>query len=113
MIHGNGKAINGRPCRIEPTKANRECSEIKVIIIPLLTDPSGLYYIAKKHGSVLEASEAKELLGNYGKVKTWNTSLLEQQYQNLGPGVLAYFDLFESGRMACQVSLSSQSFDTA
>ncbi|RDW63853.1 hypothetical protein BP5796_10355 [Coleophoma crateriformis] len=84
MIYGNGKMINGRACRIEPTKANR------------------LYYICKKDGSLLEASEAKQILSIYGKVKTWNTSVLEQQYQNLGPGVLAYFDLFETGRLACQ-----------
>ncbi|RDW77401.1 hypothetical protein BP6252_05454 [Coleophoma cylindrospora] len=84
MIFGNGKMINGRACRIEQTNANR------------------MYYICKKNGSSLEASEAKQILGIYGKVTTWNTSVLEQQYQNLGPGVIAYFDLFETGRMACQ-----------
>ncbi|KHJ30582.1 putative rna recognition domain-containing protein [Erysiphe necator] len=82
---GRGRLIKGRPCRCEKAKAHR------------------LFFFERKNGITVTPDEVRNLLRNFGKLTECRPAThLEMVTNNLGEGVVVNFDMFESGKNACQ-----------
>ncbi|POS83092.1 hypothetical protein EPUL_004372 [Erysiphe pulchra] len=83
---GRGRLINGRPCRCEKAKAHR------------------LFFFERKYGTKITPDEVEHLLRDFGRLTECRPiTHLEMATNNLGEGVVVNFDLFESGKNACQL----------
>ncbi|POS86631.1 hypothetical protein EPUL_001378 [Erysiphe pulchra] len=83
--NGRGRLIKGRPCRCEKAKAHR------------------LFFFERKNGSTVTPDEVRKLLRNFGKLTECRPATqIEMTSNNLGEGVVINFDMFESGKNACQ-----------
>jgi polyadenylate-binding protein len=98
MTEGKGTVIQGRACRTEMVKANREFDCLHSLSI-LLTSTSGAFIIFHNHGGPLTVEEARKALGQYGplsKCEPLDTQM--QDVLNLGPSVLVEFTTFDPTR---------------
>ncbi|RKF72283.1 putative rna recognition domain-containing protein [Golovinomyces cichoracearum] len=83
--NGRGKLIKGRPCRCEKAKAHR------------------LFFFEHKYGTKITPDEVEHLLRDFGRLTECRFAThLEMASNNLSEGVVVNFDMFESGKNACQ-----------
>ena len=108
--------INGRPCRTEVAKVNREYP------IHLLTSKRsrlmvlrtiGSLHLSKTTGGHISEAEARNVLSRYGDIqKVWHCSQTENEIFRLPEGIWIMFAFFQDCRDAQAVSKGPCSMST-
>lgn len=94
--------IDGRPCRTEVAKVNRECSFEHHTAREHWTDFSqGSLYLSKVTGEPIPEAEAREIMGRFGALeRVWFCTQTDKEMFRLPEGVWIMFAFFQDCRDA-------------
>ena len=107
ITFGRGMLINGRPCRTEIARVNRESFHSPQNLFGLGIDQrhrSGSLYLSKLNGGPITEEEAREILNGYGPIEMlWFASQTERELFDLPEGIFIRFAFFDDRRNAQMV----------
>ncbi len=97
---GRGRLIDGRPCRTERAKVNRECHPRRSSIFANSCFPGSLF-LSKISGGPITEDEARRVLEPYGAIeKLWYNTQTDKEMFRLPEGIWVMFAYFQDCRDA-------------
>ena len=103
---GRRQLVDGRPCRTEPARVNRESLSSR----PYAAGPAaefrlGAVYLSRLTGGPVDEDEARRALSPYGAIDScWTSSRTEREMYQLPEGIWVKFEFFQDCRDAQVVS---------
>lgn len=101
IVLGRGVPVDGRPCRTEVAKVNRELSWEPAVSHREFNQSPGSLYLSKVTGGSISESEAHQALSRFGALeKVWFCSQTEKEMFRLPEGIWVMFAFFQDCRDA-------------
>lgn len=101
ILLGRGVPVDGRPCRTEVAKVNRELSWEQTVRHREFNQSPGSLYLSKVAGGPISESEAHQALSRFGALeKVWYCSQTEKEMFRLPEGIWVMFAFFQDCRDA-------------
>ena len=102
---GRGMKVNGRDCRTEVARVNREHLIRRVLAVHVDTPYQGSLYLSKTAGGSISEEEARQVLAAYGDLeRLWHCSQTDKEMFRLAEGIWVMFAYFQDCRDAQTVS---------